>query len=216
MANTVEVVGGLGSATDSDVLVGVTYTSDNGIKRSGTFSPVAENVSYDGTSSGLSGASVQAAIDELNANLNNTIDSIPSIDGLVSSGYVDSQDAATIDAAKSYTDDKIALLLNNSSEAVDSIMELAVAMQENESVVDALEQAIGSKADVNHDHNDMYYTESEVDDLLSIKSDVTHDHDSAYDTKGSASKVLEDAKSYTNNAVAQKSQVQIITWGADD
>lgn len=48
--------------------------------------------------------------------------------------------------AKKYADDKDALLLNNSSTAVDSIMELATAMAENEDVVDALEQAIGTKA----------------------------------------------------------------------
>lgn len=49
--------------------------------------------------------------------------------------------------SKGYTDEKIALLMNNSSEAVDSIMELAAAMEDNADVVDALEQAIGTKAD---------------------------------------------------------------------
>lgn len=48
--------------------------------------------------------------------------------------------------ANQYTDGKIALLMNNSSEAVDSIMELATAMQENDEVVGALEEAIGKKA----------------------------------------------------------------------
>ena len=72
MANTVEVVGGLGSATDSDVLEGVTYTSDNGIKRSGTFSPAAANISYDNVDSGLLGTNVQAAIDEISNLVGNT------------------------------------------------------------------------------------------------------------------------------------------------
>ena len=48
--------------------------------------------------------------------------------------------------ANIYTDEKIGALMNNSSEAVDSIMELAQAMAENEGVVEALEQAIGTKA----------------------------------------------------------------------
>ena len=48
--------------------------------------------------------------------------------------------------AKAYTNEKIALLMNNSSEAVDSIMELAEAMEENADVVSALNQAIGTKA----------------------------------------------------------------------
>ena len=54
--------------------------------------------------------------------------------------------AAAKNAANEYTDEKIALLMNNSSAAVDSIMELAAAMEKNEDVVDALEAAIGIKA----------------------------------------------------------------------
>lgn len=69
--------------------------------------------------------------------------SIPSIDGLATTDYVDEQ----IADANTYTDDQIALLMNNSSAAVDSIMELAAAMDENEDVVAALEQAIGTKVD---------------------------------------------------------------------
>ena len=75
--------------------------------------------------------------------------------------------------ANQYTDEKIALLLNNSSEAVDSIMELAAAMEANESVVDALEAAIGGKADAEHDHDDRYYTEAEIDSKLETKADVS-------------------------------------------
>ena len=53
---------------------------------------------------------------------------------------------SSLTSAKEYTDEKVAQLMNNSSEAVDSIMELATAMAENEGVVDALNQAIGGKA----------------------------------------------------------------------
>lgn len=90
---------------------------------------------------------------------------IPSIDGLASTDYVDEQ----ISSANTYTDDKIALLLNNSSEAVDSIMELAAAMDENEDVVDALEQAIGTKVDkvdgMGLSHND--FTDEDKEKLNS-------------------------------------------------
>lgn len=94
--------------------------------------------------------------------------------------------------AKKYADDKDALLLNNSSAAVDSIMELATAMEENEEVVDALELAIGNKADKTHNHDDRYYTESEIDtklgakadaSTLSNKADKTHSHDDKYYTE---------------------------------
>lgn len=50
-------------------------------------------------------------------------------------------------SAKSYTDTKVANLLNNSTEAVDSIMELASAMEANDDVVQALSSAIGNKVD---------------------------------------------------------------------
>ena len=48
--------------------------------------------------------------------------------------------------AKAYTDEKIGLLMNNSSTAVDSIMELVTVMEENDEVVSALDEAIGTKA----------------------------------------------------------------------
>lgn len=48
--------------------------------------------------------------------------------------------------SKKYTDEKIALLMNNSSTAVDSIMELADAMEANDDVVAALNTAVGTKA----------------------------------------------------------------------
>lgn len=44
----------------------------------------------------------------------------------------------------------------------------------------------------------------------------THNHNSSYDAKGSADTALQTAQIYTDTAVSQKSQVQIITWGADD
>ena len=73
------------------------------------------------------------------------IDSI--VTNLATTIYVDELGESTIASANSYTDEKIALLMNNSSDAVDSIMELAVAMEENGEVVEALNSAIGTKVD---------------------------------------------------------------------
>ena len=57
-----------------------------------------------------------------------------------------------------------------------------------------------------------YYTESEIDTMISdvnaivdTKSDEGHEHSDLYYDKQT-----------TNELVSQKSQVQIITWGADD
>ena len=58
------------------------------------------------------------------------------------------------------------------------------------------------KADVGHSHDDVYYTETEIDTLLVNKADVTHNHDSAYDTKGSADSAFASAKEYTDTAVS--------------
>lgn len=47
----------------------------------------------------------------------------------------------------------------------------------------ALENAIDSKSDSTHTHDDRYYTESEIDSKLSAKSDSTHTHDDRYYTE---------------------------------
>lgn len=103
---------------------------------------------------------------------------------VITSTYETKTDAsAKLASANEYTDDKIALLMENSSPAVDSIMELASAMKENADVVDALEQAIGNKADAEHSHDDIYYTETEIDSKISDlnsaingKAPSTHSH----------------------------------------
>ena len=43
--------------------------------------------------------------------------------------------------------------------------------------------ALGDKANLNHNHNDLYYTETEVDTKLSTKSDTNHNHNDLYCTK---------------------------------
>ena len=57
-----------------------------------------------------------------------------------------------------------------------------------------------------------YYTETEIDSMISdvnasvdTKSDINHEHSNLYYDKEQA-----------NELFSQKSQVQIITWGADD
>lgn len=108
--------------------------------------------------------------------------------------------------------------------------------------VEEINTSISGKADALHTHDDRYYTVDEVDGKLESKSDITHNHDVDYDAFGSAEVALDSAKeysddnlavaksyadtnnvitletanTYTDNAVAQKSQVQIITWGDDD
>ena len=51
-----------------------------------------------------------------------------------------------LSTAKSYTDTKISDLINGAPETLDTLGEIATAMEDNKTVVDALQSAIGSKA----------------------------------------------------------------------
>ena len=71
--------------------------------------------------------------------------------------------------------------------------------------------AIGSKANLDHNHDDEYYTEVEIDAMFAEvggKADAEHTH------------VIDDVENLQvnldeiNDSITQK--VQIITWGVDD
>jgi len=47
---------------------------------------------------------------------------------------------------------------------------------EVDTISGSLTTAINTKADANHDHDEEYYTESEIDQFLGQKSDITHSH----------------------------------------
>lgn len=57
--------------------------------------------------------------------------------------YTDS----TLDTAKTYTNTKVAELVNSAPETLDTLGEIATAIKANETVVDALNSAIGNKVD---------------------------------------------------------------------
>ncbi len=105
-------------------------------------------------------------------------------------------------------------LLNGAGAAYDTLKELGDLIDENVNAIEALETVASNKADTNHIHNDIYYTETEIDEKVStINASIVA---SLNEAKSYSDTNLNTAKSYTNNAVAQKSQVQIITWEADD
>lgn len=119
------------------------------------------------TNSGVRSIATGSANGTISVNTNGTSVDV-SVKGLGSAAYTASTayDAAgtakakaddALNQSKGYTDEKIALLMNNSSAAVDSIMELAEAMEANDDVVEALETAVGNKADksdlTNHINN---------------------------------------------------------------
>lgn len=54
---------------------------------------------------------------------------------------------AALSSAKSYTDTKIADLVDSAPDTLNTLNELAVAIQENDDVVEALNSAVGNKVD---------------------------------------------------------------------
>jgi len=60
--------------------------------------------------------------------------------------------ATALNSAKFYTDTKVADLINGAPTTLDTLKEIADAMAENADVVEALDDAIGTKAPSNHNH----------------------------------------------------------------
>lgn len=69
---------------------------------------------------------------------------------------------------------------------------------------------ISSKADIEHNHDDRYYTETEVNSLLGGKADSAHNHDSVYEAKGAASSALSEAKEYADGKVSSLASVSYV------
>ena len=93
-------------------------------------------------------------------------------DGVVLEDKINEDLANLETSVKEYTDTKVADLVNSAPETLDTLGELAVAMAENESIIDALNEAITSKSDVNHNHDDSYYTKEQVDNMVANVADV--------------------------------------------
>ena len=94
-----------------------------------------------------------AEVDRLDARIDGL--SIPSVDGLASTEYVDN---------------KISNLVGGADEAFDTLKELEDKLKGNDSVVGALTTQIAGKADANHNHDDVY-------------AKLDHNHDEAYAAK---------------------------------
>ena len=103
---------------------------------------------------------------------------------------------------QAYTNQKIAELVDGAPEAMNTLNELAGAINAHQNVYDAyvntITQQLAGKSNIDHNHNDIYYTKSEIDDtildkiddidlsLYALKTDLeqyslaTHQHDSRY------------------------------------
>ena len=65
-----------------------------------------------------------------------------------------------------------------------------------------LSTTVSGKANVSHTHNDIYYTETEIDTKLAGKANASHTHTDVYDANGAAANALTSANAYTDTAVA--------------
>lgn len=102
--------------------------------------------------------------------------------------------------AKSYTDTKIADLINGAPTTLDTLGEIANAMEENQSVVDALNTAIGTKANtsdlnshINNKSNPHSVTKSQVG-LGNVPNVATNDQTPSYTEATSLAKLLSGEK----------------------
>lgn len=106
--------------------------------------------------------------------------------------------------AKSYTDEKIGLLMNNSSEAVDSIMELAEAMENNADAIEALEGIAASKVPTSRKINGKDLTA----DITLSATDV------GADATGSASAVQSNLDSHAGDTTKHITSTERTNWNA--
>lgn len=109
---------------------------------------------------------------------------------------------ATYDFVKAET----AAMVDSAPETLDTLNELAAALGDDPNFATTVATQIGQKVDQTRTVNNKALTS----DIALTYEDV------GADQSGSAATALENAKKYADELVAQQSQVQIITWEADD
>ena len=147
------------------------YVTETGLEAKGYLTAIPEEyitetelVAKDyATNTALS--NLQAEVDSIQDGL--VTDSAPTSGStnLVTSGGV----YTAVEGAKTYMDTKIADLINSAPTTLDTLGEIATAMEENASVVEALDAAIGTKANA----SDLAAVQAE----LANKADVDHTHE---------------------------------------
>lgn len=141
-------------------------------------------------------AKVNAAAQGNHSHSNKTV-----LDGITAT-KVSNWDSAEANA-KAYADEKVANLLDNSTEAIDSIMELATAMEDNADAIEALETVAASKVPTSRKVNGKALTA----DITLSASDV------GADASGSASAVQTNLDTHIADTVKHITSTERTNWG---
>lgn len=123
------------AAVEKDDITALGIPTQDTTYSTGTSSKAGLTKLYASTGSSTDGTMTRAAI-------------TTALNGKETSGAA----ATALSDAKAYTDGKIAGLINSAPTTLDTLGEIATAMAENADVVEALETAIGNKADADHTH----------------------------------------------------------------
>lgn len=103
--------------------------------------------------------------------------------------------SATIESIKEYADNAANTikddLLNGAGEAYDTLKELGELINENSDALEALEEIAVSKAEKDHNHDDIYYTEEEINQKIT-------------DINNNISESKNIVKEYIDNVIAQQ------------
>ena len=132
--------------------------------------------------------------------------------------------AVAMDALEQSVDTKV-----NISDIIDNLTtsDISKALSANQGfalkvLIDALQNEVNSKANSNHGHvvSDIENLESVLGNKAEQESLNAHTSDKdihiTSSERTSWNAIENNVKTYTDNAVAQKTLVQIITWGADE
>lgn len=127
--------------------------------------------------------------------------------------------ASALSNAKSYTDTKISNLINGAPTTLDTLGEIAAAMEDNADVVEALETAVGTKANASdltshtgNKSNPHGVTVSQIGAVptsrtvngKALSANITlAASDVGADASGAASSALTSAKAYTDSEIAE-------------
>ena len=119
--------------------------------------------------------------------------------------------------AKDYTDYTVATLIDNAPETLNTLNELAVAIKNNDTLIKALNEAIGNKANKTHTHEEKditnlkayalsshKHTEADITDLKSYALRLhSHTVTDITDLSTELSSTLASAKTYTNTQLEE-------------